>query len=165
MDYSMSHSIDIKVTVPRNAGPGRELIIQAPDGRKFSAVVPTGCEAGSSFLVRCPPLVAVAVAVAVAPTYPSNARQQNQQQQQQQNQQQQQQSAKVQKIKVPPGKRRKGDKFKVRLPDGRTIDATVPSNNCKEFYLDTSTKTKQQKQQNWHDNPLAVLPMAVGPFL
>ena len=87
-------------------------------------------------------------------------------------QQQQQQSPppppqpqpKVQKIKVPSGKR-KGDKFKVRLPDGRTIDATVPANGVKEFYLDTSTKTKQQKQQNWHDNPLAVLPMAVGPFL
>lgn len=70
----------------------------------------------------------------------------------------------IQKIKVPLGKK-KGDKFKVKLPDGRNILATVPSDNCREFYLNTSTQSQQERQQNWHDNPLAVAPMFLGPML
>ena len=65
------------------------------------------------------------------------------------------------KVKVPPGKS-KGDKFRVRIFDGRSITATVPTNDVSEFYLKVD---EEKKKQNWHDNPLAVLPMTVGPFL
>ena len=53
----------------------------------------------------------------------------------------------------------------VVLPDGRTITATVPFDGCQEFSLDTGTQSKQERQQNWHDNPLAVAPMVLGPIL
>ena len=62
------------------------------------------------------------------------------------------------KVIVPPGKK-KGDKFRVRLFDGRTIDAVVPEDEIAEFYMKVP-----KKKQNWHDNPLATLPMAVGPL-
>merc|ERR1719148_544870 len=91
--------------------------------------------------------------------------QQHQQRQHQEQHQQQQQvvqpPSSLLKIKVPKGKR-KGDRFKVRLDDGQTIEATVPNNNIKEFYLDVSKtaieNAKRKRKQNWHDNPLAVLP-------
>merc|ERR1712194_831087 len=94
--------------------------------------------------------------------------QQQHQQRQHQEQEQEQQQQVVQppssllKIKVPKGKRQ-GDRFKVRLDDGQTIAATVPNNNLKEFYLDVSgtanENAKRKRKQNWHENPLAVLPM------
>ena len=62
------------------------------------------------------------------------------------------------KVIVPPGKK-KGDKFRVRIFDGRTIDAVVPEDEIAEFYIKVP-----KKKQNWHDNPLATLPMAVGPL-
>ena len=65
------------------------------------------------------------------------------------------------KVKVPPGKS-KGDKFRVRIFDGRSITVTVPTNGVSEFYLKVD---EDKKKQNWNDNPLAVLPMTVGPFL
>ena len=129
----------VKVVVPANLGPDRQILVQTPDGRTVSAVVPKECAVGSTILVQIPPQAAPLL--------------------------QQPQIPHVQKIKVPEGKRKKGEKFRVRLPDGRTIMATVPFNGCKEFSLDTSTLSKQQRQQNWHDNPLAVAPMFVGPFL
>merc|ERR1712238_325750 len=109
------------------------------------------------------------VATATAPRSALQQQQQNQNQQQQQQQQQVvQPPSSLLKIKVPKGKR-KGDRFKVRLQDGQTIEATVPNNNIKEFYLDvskTATENAKRKQkQNWHENPLAVLPMTIGPFL
>mmetsp|Transcript_37392 Transcript_37392/g.41827 ORF Transcript_37392/g.41827 Transcript_37392/m.41827 type:complete len:104 (+) Transcript_37392:133-444(+) len=83
------------------------------------------------------------------------------------NHQQQQQQQQLLKIKVPKGKR-KGDRFKVRLEDGRIIEATVPNNTIKEFYLDVNVnmndRAKRKRRQNWHDNPLAVLPMTFGPL-
>ena len=62
------------------------------------------------------------------------------------------------KVIVPQGKR-KGDKFRVRIFDGRTIDAVVPQDGISAFYMKVP-----KKKQNWHDNPLATLPMAVGPL-
>merc|ERR1719148_471773 len=100
----------------------------------------------------------------------SQSQGQNQQHQHQHQQQQQavQPPSSLLKIKVPKGKR-KGDRFKVRLDDGQTIEATVPNNNLKEFYLDMSgtanENAKRKRKQNWHENPLAVLPMTIGPFL
>jgi hypothetical protein len=61
-------------------------------------------------------------------------------------------------IKVPRGAS-PGTKFRVRVPDGRTVDATVPPGNVQEFYLRLPTR-----KQNWHDNPLAVAPMVFGPL-
>jgi hypothetical protein len=61
-------------------------------------------------------------------------------------------------IKVPPGAT-PGTKFRVRVPDGRTVDATVPPGNVQEFYL-----RLPPRRQNWHDNPLAVAPMVFGPL-
>jgi len=204
----------LRVIVPPNAGPGRELIVQTPEGRLVSAIVPKGHQAGSTFLVNYPP---------PPPPPPRSALQQQRQQQQNQNQnqnhhkmkmnmkngkmmmmdsnsnnnsnsrssqgqthqqqhqqrqhqeqEQEQQQQVVQppssllKIKVPKGKRQ-GDRFKVRLDDGQTIEATVPNNNLKEFYLDVSgtatENAKRKRKQNWHENPLAVLPMTIGPFL
>ena len=62
------------------------------------------------------------------------------------------------KVIVPQGMS-KGDKFRVRIFDGRTIDAVVPEDGISEFYMKVP-----KKKQNWHDNPLATLPMAVGPL-
>ena len=62
------------------------------------------------------------------------------------------------KVRVPLGKR-KGDKFRVRIFDGRTIDAVVPEDGISDFYMKVP-----KKKQNWHDNPLATLPMAIGPL-
>ena len=59
---------------------------------------------------------------------------------------------------VPLGKK-KGDKFRVRIFDGRTIDAVVPEDGISSFYMKVP-----KKKQNWHDNPLATLPMAIGPL-
>jgi hypothetical protein len=61
-------------------------------------------------------------------------------------------------IKAPRGAT-PGTKFRVRIPDGRTVDATVPPGNVQEFYLRLPTR-----KQNWHDNPLAVAPMVFGPL-
>eukprot|EP00536_Pseudo-nitzschia_multiseries_P006365 jgi/Psemu1/192962/e_gw1.134.61.1 len=139
----------VKVIVPPNLGRDRRILIQTPDGRKISSVVPEGCTSGSAILVRVPPQetsrAAQLKARAPPPPPPPMER--------------------VTTIKVPEGKRRKGEKFRVRLPDGRTVMATVPFNGCREFSLDTSTRTKQERQQNWHDNPLAVAPMVLGPLL
>jgi hypothetical protein len=61
-------------------------------------------------------------------------------------------------IKVPRGAA-PGTKFRVKVPDGRTIDATVPPGYVQEFYL-----RLPRRKQNWHDNPLAVAPMIFGPM-
>lgn len=61
-------------------------------------------------------------------------------------------------IKVPRGAT-PGTKFRVRVPDGRTVDATVPPGNVQEFYL-----RLPPRKQNWHNNPLAVAPMVFGPL-
>lgn len=62
-------------------------------------------------------------------------------------------------IKVPAGAG-PGEKIRVRVPDGRTVEATVPPGNLTEFYL-----RLPNKKQNWHNNPLAVAPMTLGPLL
>lgn len=62
-------------------------------------------------------------------------------------------------IKVPPGAL-PGEKIRVQIKPGQTIEATVPEGNVKEFYV----RVPRQKQ-NWHDNVLAVAPMTAGPFL
>ncbi len=134
----------VKVIVPYNLGLDRRILVQTPDGRKISAIVPKGCASGSAILVKVPPREASEVAKRKSPETPLQ---------------------RVVTIKVPEGKRRKGEKFRVRLPDGRSIVATVPFHGCKEFSLDTSTQTKHERQQNWHDNPLAVAPMFMGPML
>jgi hypothetical protein len=137
----------VKVIVPPNLGPDRQILVQTPDGRNISAVVPKGCPTGSAILVQIPPQGG------------------NRDPQRQPQQPQPSPTHRVQKIRVPKGKRKKGEKFQVVLPDGRTIMATVPFDGCQEFSLDTSTQNKQQRQQNWHDNPLAVAPMFFGPLL
>lgn len=129
-------STTVKVVVPPKLGPDRRILIQTPDGRTISAVVPRGCASGSAILIQVPPP-----------------------------QQEKAPPQRIVTIKVPEGKRRKGEKFRVRLPDGRSVMATVPFHGCREFSLDTGTQSKQERQQNWHDNPLAVAPMVLGPML
>mmetsp|Transcript_14333 Transcript_14333/g.29656 ORF Transcript_14333/g.29656 Transcript_14333/m.29656 type:complete len:146 (-) Transcript_14333:1510-1947(-) len=131
----------VKVVVPPKLGPDRRILIQTPDGRTISAVVPKGCASGSAILIRVPPSQQKK---APPPSKPAQ---------------------RIITIKVPEGKRRKGEKFRVRLPDGRSVNATVPFHGCREFSLDTGTQSKQERQQNWHDNPLAVAPMILGPML
>lgn len=63
-------------------------------------------------------------------------------------------------VKVPPGVL-PGEKIRVKIPDGRTIDATVPAGETEQFYVQVPPK-----HQNWHDNPLAYgAPMIVAPLL
>jgi hypothetical protein len=134
----------VKVIVPKILPPDRRILVRVPDGRQISAVVPKGCPAGSAILVQIPPHPHPSKQKTSPPQPPT---------------------PRVQTIKVPASKRKRGDKFNVRLPDGRTITATVPFDGCREFSLDTSTQSKQQRQQNWHNNPLAVAPMVLGPLM
>ena len=138
-----SNASTVKLVVPSKLGPDRRVLVQSPDGRTISAVVPKGCSPGQTILIQVPLLKGKNTISGQQP--PPLQR--------------------VQIIRVPESKRKKGEKFNVRLPDGRTIVVTVPYNGCREFSLDTSTLSKQQRQQNWHDNPLAVAPMVFGPML
>jgi hypothetical protein len=62
-------------------------------------------------------------------------------------------------VRVPPGVS-PGSKIRVKIPDGRVIEATVPPGEATQFYVKVPPK-----KQNWHDNPLAyAAPMAVAPF-
>ena len=163
----------LRVIVPSDAGPGKQLIVTTPDGRRVSAIVPNGHEAGSHFLVRCPPHPLPALSLRKQDDEQYYQNHQNNRMMKETSsststqspppRSQSQSSPSVHKIKVPRGKR-KGDKFNVTLPDGRTIVATVPQNNMTEFHIDVGVEKQKPKKQNWHDNPLAVLPMTVGPF-
>jgi hypothetical protein len=158
----------LRVIVPSDAGPGRQLIVQTPDGRRVSAIVPEGHGAGSQFLVRCPPHPPPALSLRgqheqYYQNHQNNIMTKEKEQRKKETLSSPTQSPTVHKIKVPRGKR-KGDKFNVCLPSGRTIVATVPQNNLEEFYIDVGMEKQKPKKQNWHDNPLAVLPMTVGPF-
>lgn len=63
-------------------------------------------------------------------------------------------------VKVPPGVA-PGSKIRVKIPDGRVIEVTVPPGDATQFYVKVPPR-----KQNWHDNPLAyAAPMAVAPFL
>jgi hypothetical protein len=65
------------------------------------------------------------------------------------------------KIKVPPNLQA-GDKMRVQIPDGRTINAVVPPGKNPSEYFHVKVPPKKQ---NFHDNPVAVLaPMALGPL-
>lgn len=180
MDDSEHHGGTIlNVVVPRESGPGQQLIVVTPgDKRRVAAIVPAGYRAGSTFQIRVPSHPSsLSISSSSMNSSNNNGSQQTRKQNQQQSQQQKQNqsasssspspspssSSSILKIKVPKGKTRKGDKFKVRLDNGRIIEATVPTNNITEFYLDVGQQRKK-KQQNWHDNPFAVLPMTVGPF-
>ena len=63
-------------------------------------------------------------------------------------------------VHVPPGVAA-GSKIRVKIPDGRIIEATVPQGEVTQFYVKVPPK-----DQNWHDNPAAyAAPMVVAPFL
>ena len=44
----------LAITIPPGMGPGSELIVQAPDGRKMKIVVPPGMRAGQQLQVAMP---------------------------------------------------------------------------------------------------------------
>jgi hypothetical protein len=155
----------LQVTVPVNSGPGQELLIRAPgDDRVISAIVPEGHGPGHTFFVRRPPPIA-AQGVAISN---NNGQPQQHQQTPTHNTPKKYKRCSEEmlllhneglvKVKVPKGCRA-GDSFRVRIPDGRTVDAVVPQGNVTEFHLKVN-----QKKQNWHDNPLAVAPMTLGPL-
>ena len=144
------HSTTVEVIVPPNLGPERRIIVQTPDGEKINAVVPEGCAANSTFRIQ-------------VPTQKSKRNQQ--QRSKQPPPPPPSPTHRIQTIRVPDGKRKKGEKFQVRFADGRTMVVTVPFNGCQEFSLDTGTQSKRQRQQNWHDNPLAIAPMVLGPLM
>lgn len=63
-------------------------------------------------------------------------------------------------VQVPPGVA-PGSKMRVKIPDGRVIEVTVPRGEVTQFYVKVPPKN-----QNWHDNPAAyAAPMVVAPFL
>lgn len=63
-------------------------------------------------------------------------------------------------ITVPPNAER-GSKIRVQIPDGRIMDVTVPLDpTVTKFYLRV-----KPKNQNWHDNPLAVVAAPVAYYL
>jgi hypothetical protein len=64
------------------------------------------------------------------------------------------------KIKVPPNLQA-GDKMRVQIPDGRTINAVVPPGKSPSEYFHVKVPPKKQ---NFHDNPVAILPMTLGPL-
>jgi hypothetical protein len=65
-------------------------------------------------------------------------------------------------VRVPPGAA-PGTAIRVRVNDGRIIEATIPADpGVTEFYV--RVPPQQSQQQNWHDHPLAIAPMALGPF-
>jgi hypothetical protein len=132
----------------------------------ISAIVPDGLGPGSVFLVQPPPAIVVQ-GVSVNSSVSSGVVG-NDQQRLQSQQQQKQQEARILlhqkglvKIKIPLGLKG-GDQFRVRIADGRTVTAVVPRGKVsgEEFHLKVPNK-----KQNWHDNPFAVLPMTIGPFL
>jgi hypothetical protein len=66
-------------------------------------------------------------------------------------------------VRVPPGTS-PGTAIRVRVNDGRIIEATIPEEpGVTEFYVRVPPQSQPQ-QQNWHDHPLAIAPMALGPF-
>jgi hypothetical protein len=87
-------------------------------------------------------------------------------------------------VRVPPGSA-PGSTIRVRIDDGRLVEAVVPAANegeegrnaeaAAEFFLRVppmegaraSPRGRQQQQgrQNWHDHPLAIAPVALGPLL
>mmetsp|Transcript_7195 Transcript_7195/g.13752 ORF Transcript_7195/g.13752 Transcript_7195/m.13752 type:complete len:250 (-) Transcript_7195:136-885(-) len=53
-----------------------------------------------------------------------------------------------------------GSTMRVKVPDGRTVEAVVPADpTVKEFYLRVPPKP-----QNWHNSPLAVAAAAATPY-
>ena len=140
------------VSVPENCKPGDEILVTcgADSDRMIAATIPPGSFPGSSFLVRMPPVPEASVvpygtedtkfgstagngvvsgqdtdlhlhssssppeAVAVP--------------------EQQLQDPDLILVKVPPGTR-KGEKLRVNLPDGRVMEAAVPQDGLKEFYM------------------------------
>jgi hypothetical protein len=159
----------LRVTVPANSGPGQQLLVPSPDGGMISAIVPDGLGPGSVFLIQPPPAVVVqGVSVNSSMTSGVAGKDRQHLQSQQKQQQQKQQEARMLlhqkglvKIKIPRGLKG-GDQFRVRIADGRTVTVVVPRGKVsgEEFQLKVPNK-----KQNWHDNPLAVLPMTIGPFL
>lgn len=147
----------LQVTIPPNCGT--TLLVQTPDGQVISAVVPKGLGPGQVFHVETPPDDVQRSERA----HPQSHQHQQQQQQQQPQRSDSEESMLRQKglvkLRVPKGLQA-GDQFKVRIPDGRTITVVVPPNVTDYFQVKVPTK-----KQNWHDNPLAVAPMVVGPFL
>eukprot|EP00588_Corethron_pennatum_P006418 CAMPEP_0194287672 /NCGR_PEP_ID=MMETSP0169-20130528/35265_1 /TAXON_ID=218684 /ORGANISM="Corethron pennatum, Strain L29A3" /LENGTH=164 /DNA_ID=CAMNT_0039034445 /DNA_START=206 /DNA_END=700 /DNA_ORIENTATION=+ len=157
----------LEVTVPINFGPGEELLLLAPNGLKISAIIPEGHGPGHIFHVRLPSAPIVAQSDTVENEAPPPIHEPQYQQLAPQQPRKYKRCSEemlllhkkgIVKIKVPPG-HRAGDKFKVRIPDGRNIDVVVPPGNVSEFQIKVPTK-----KQNWHDNPLAVAPMAFAPF-
>lgn len=79
-------------------------------------------------------------------------------------------------VRVPPGSL-PGSAIRIRIDDGRLIEAVVPDGNVNEFFLrvppvegatnrqQQSNSSSQSQRQNWHNHPLAIAPMAIGPFL
>jgi hypothetical protein len=69
-------------------------------------------------------------------------------------------------VRVPPGAS-PGTAIRVRVDDGRIIEATIPTEppGVSEFYVRVPPlQQEQRRNQNWHDHPLAIAPMAIGPF-
>jgi hypothetical protein len=172
----------LQVTVPPNCGP--TLLVQTPDGQVISTVVPKGLGPGQVFHVQVQAPPAVIVQGVDVPTDAvlnnhgfasgfGNQHQQTQQHSQQPHSHSQQHPSNsdseeimlrnkgLVQLVVPKGLQA-GDKFKVRIPDGRTITVVVPPNVAGGDYFQVKVPNKKQ---NWHDNPLALAPMAVGPFL
>lgn len=168
----------LKVVVPPNTPPGAELLVKSPDGRTtMSARVPEGLKPGQEFFVRMPATPAVNNNALVQSSAVGQSKYQQQMQTRPPNQPQKQPQGERKKykrcspemillgekglvnVKVPKGLMA-GDKFRLVIPDGRTVNAVVPKGNVREFQMKVPVA-----KQNWHDNVLAVTPMTIGPML
>jgi len=165
----------LQVTVPPNSASGQELHVESPDGRVISAIIPPGHGPGQTFYIQIPTTARVGVhGAALNNAWCCGFLREQQQQQPIHNKATQPKKYKrcseemlllhnkgLVKLKVPKGLVA-GDRFKVRIPDGRTVNAVVPQGNVSEFHL--KVDQSQAKKQNWHNNPLAVAPMIFGPL-
>ena len=181
----------IPVSVPEGVKPGQDILVTAPDGsgRCVRVTVPEGALPGHVFMVKMEtaPVIAIGVPLDLANDVPQDllltpepSDDRNEVELTQTHQQvespnvtvarmptstQQQQNQAVHDgrvlVQVPPGVS-PGSKIRVKIPDGRTIDVTVPAEEAiTQFYVQVPPK-----KQNWHDNPLAYgAPMVAAPFL
>lgn len=180
----------IAVTVPGVSKPGDDILVAAPDdGRLIRATIPDRACAGQTFFVHVPPpqVAAMGIPINMNPAVLGNGSGGTQvvtgEDVEQDDltlaevaggaaekssplvsnanttQQLSHQDSNLILVQVPPGTM-PGSKMHVKVPDGRTIEAQVPTDpNVREFYLRIPPKP-----QNWHDSPLAVASAAATPY-
>lgn len=143
-------------------GPGQSIVVQHPtSGQTVTATIPEGHFEGATFQVRFPhqhTVVQGAPVVANSNQPPNNNGQKKKYKRCSEEMLLLHKKGLV-KIRVPPNLKA-GDKMRVQIPDGRMMNVTIPPGPPAEFQVKVPNK-----KQNFHDNPIAVAPMTLGPLL